>query len=104
MSDGSTGPFPPLHKLCVSIERRFLTGDVRFVGPYLEFCRDLSFVLEDSLGVCGYVLAALDSKKFYQTFKEEWLPKVLALYPRPPPSTQPPGPELVGNAPSAGVI
>jgi len=66
----------------------------RFVGPYLELCRDLAFVLEDSHGVCGYVLAALDSKEFYQRFKEEWLPAILKLYPKPPPSSQP-SPEVV---------
>ena len=56
----------------------------RFVGPYLELCRDLSFVLEDSVGVCGYVLAALDSREFYTLFKEQWLPGVLPLYPTLP--------------------
>ncbi len=66
----------------------------RFVGPYLELCRDLSFVLEDPQGVCGYVLAALDSEQFYRTFKAEWLPRVLGLYPTPPPSIQP-SPEVV---------
>jgi len=53
----------------------------RFVGPYVDLCRDLSFVLEDSQGVCGYVLAALDSQEFYGRFKTEWLPSVLHKYP-----------------------
>ena len=58
------------------------------MGPYLELCRDLAFVLEDSEGVCGYVLAALDSEQFYVRFKEEWLPKVLDRYPIPSISSQ----------------
>lgn len=67
----------------------------RFVGPYLELCRDLSFVLEDTVGVCGYVLAALNSKEFYQLFKEQWLPKVQELYPTPSQLGTQPSPELV---------
>ncbi len=53
------------------------------MGPYLDLCRDLSFVLEDSQGVCGYVLAALDSRDFYSKFKTELLPTVLDKYPVP---------------------
>ena len=47
----------------------------------MDLCRDFSFVLEDSQGVCGYVLAALDSEEFYSRFKMEWLPSVLHKYP-----------------------
>ena len=54
---------------------------LRFVGPYLFLSADLSFVLEDEEGQCGYVLAALDSKDFYQRFRNEWLPTVLDKYP-----------------------
>ena len=68
--------------LCICLF--ILTLPLRFVGPYLDLCRDLSFVLEDTVGVCGYVLAALDSTEFYRLFKEQWLPKVLPLYPTPP--------------------
>ena len=54
---------------------------LRFVGPYLLLSADLSFVLEDEEGQCGYVLAALNSKDFYQRFRDEWLPTVLDKYP-----------------------
>ena len=54
---------------------------LRFVGPYLLLSADLSFVLEDEEGQCGYVLAALDSKDFYQRFRDEWLPTILDKYP-----------------------
>lgn len=69
---------------------------LRFVGPYVELCREFSFVLEDSQGVCGYVLAALDSELFYRRFKEEWLPKILPLYPTPLPGSKP-SPEVVSE-------
>ncbi|MEO6036266.1 MAG: beta-N-acetylglucosaminidase domain-containing protein, partial [Verrucomicrobiota bacterium] len=36
-----------------------------FVGPYLAMEPDLAFVLEDDQGVCGYLLGALDSRKFF---------------------------------------
>ncbi len=54
-----------------------------YVGPYLRFEPELSFVLEDSVGVCGYVLAALDSESFYRHYHQEWLPPVRARYPSP---------------------
>jgi protein O-GlcNAcase/histone acetyltransferase len=60
-----------------------LLGD-RFVGPYTFLCPDLSFVLEDSEGVCGYVLAARDSETFYSQFTSEWLPQLEGKYPSPP--------------------
>ncbi|HET7695393.1 MAG TPA: GNAT family N-acetyltransferase [Vicinamibacterales bacterium] len=44
-----------------------------FVGPYLAFEPDLSFVLEDE-EICGYVLGALDSRAFYRRYEEEWRP------------------------------
>ena len=53
----------------------------RFVGPYLTLSSDLSFVLEDNEGVCGYVLAALDSSQFYHEFRTKWLPQIVGKYP-----------------------
>ena len=52
----------------------------RYVGPYLARYPDLSFVLVDSKGVCGYVLAALDSQEFYKWCKDEWILSVLPRY------------------------
>ncbi len=43
----------------------------------------LAYVLEDDIGVCGYVLATLDSKPFYTLLESEWLPKAAAMYPQP---------------------
>ena len=55
------------------------------MGPYTTLSPELSFVVEDSEGVCGYVLAVLDSKAFYHQFKKEWLPTVIGNYPAPLP-------------------
>ena len=55
------------------------------MGPYTTLSPELSFVVEDSEGVCGYVLAVLDSKSFYEQFKCEWLPSIVDNYPMPLP-------------------
>ena len=34
------------------------------------------FVVEDGDGICGYAVAAPDSKHFYEQFKKHWLPEV----------------------------
>jgi ribosomal protein S18 acetylase RimI-like enzyme len=54
-----------------------------FVGPYIYLEPDLAFVLEDDQGVCGYVLAALDSGDFYRRLRAEWLPHLRAQHPCP---------------------
>ena len=54
-----------------------------FVGPYLTFEPDLSLVLEDAEGICGYALAALDSRAFYARYEAEWRPKLCATVQAP---------------------
>lgn len=54
-----------------------------FVGPYLVFEPELSLVLEDEAGVCGYCLAALDSRTFYERYEREWRPQLCAQFPAP---------------------
>jgi len=54
-----------------------------FVGPYMKLEPELAFVAEDALGVCGYVLAALDSKKFYHAYLTQWLPDIRKNHPEP---------------------
>lgn len=54
-----------------------------FVGPYLAFEPDLSLVLEDGDGLCGYALAALDSRAFYDRYDREWRPALCARFPDP---------------------
>ena len=48
----------------------------RFVGPYLKLCPEHVFVVEDDDGLCGFAVAASDSKHFYEQFKKHWLPEV----------------------------
>jgi ribosomal protein S18 acetylase RimI-like enzyme len=54
-----------------------------FVGPYLHLEPELAWVLEDRLGVCGYVLGALDSARFYKMFLEQWLVELRRRYSEP---------------------
>jgi ribosomal protein S18 acetylase RimI-like enzyme len=54
-----------------------------FAGPYIYLQTEAAFVLEDSQGVCGYVLGAIDSESFYERMANEWFPKVRESYSRP---------------------
>lgn len=54
-----------------------------FVGPYLAYEPHLSLILEDAEGVCGYALAARDSREFYARYEKEWRPKLTAEFPKP---------------------
>jgi len=54
-----------------------------FVGPYLAFEPELSLVLEDSQGICGYALGAFDSHAFYARYEAEWRPSLCARFPAP---------------------
>ena len=54
-----------------------------FVGPYLAFEPELSLVVEDEQGVCGYCLAAIDSGVFYERYERDWRPQLCAQFPSP---------------------
>ena len=54
-----------------------------YVGPYLAFEPDLSLILEDDQGICGYALAALDSHAFYARYDREWRRQLAAEFPAP---------------------
>jgi ribosomal protein S18 acetylase RimI-like enzyme len=54
-----------------------------YVGPYLAFEPDLSLVLEDDHGICGYALGALDSRAFYSRYEVEWRPQLCARFQAP---------------------
>ena len=54
-----------------------------FVGPYLAFEPELSLVLEDEQGICGYALGAFDSHGFYARYEKEWRPELCARFPAP---------------------
>jgi ribosomal protein S18 acetylase RimI-like enzyme len=59
-----------------------LLGEV-FVGPYVMLEPSLAFTLEGPRGPAGYVLGALDTARFNQRLKREWLPKLRKLHPDP---------------------
>jgi ribosomal protein S18 acetylase RimI-like enzyme len=54
-----------------------------FVGPYLKFEPELSLVLEDAEGICGYAFGAFDSRQFYRRYEMEWRPNVVKEFPAP---------------------
>jgi GNAT superfamily N-acetyltransferase len=54
-----------------------------FVGPYIKFEPDLSLILEDSQGICGYAFAAFDSREFFDRYEKEWRPQLTAKFPEP---------------------
>jgi GNAT superfamily N-acetyltransferase len=54
-----------------------------FVGPYLVYEPELSFVLEDEQGVCGYAFGSLDSHAFYERYEREWRPQLCEQFPMP---------------------
>ena len=56
---------------------------IYYVGPYVAFEQDLAFVLEDKIGICGYVLGTKDTKIFFKKMTEEWLPKYQTRFPMP---------------------
>ena len=59
-----------------------LLGHV-YAGPYGVYQPDFAFVVEDDLGVAGYVIGALDSRGFEETLERDWWPKLRERYPRP---------------------
>ena len=54
-----------------------------YVGPYLAFEPELSLILEDEQGICGYALGALDSRQFFDRYEREWRPALCAQFPAP---------------------
>ena len=55
-----------------------------FVGPYLAYEPELSLILEDEQGICGYALGAFDSRAFFARYEAEWRPGLCARFPAPP--------------------
>jgi ribosomal protein S18 acetylase RimI-like enzyme len=55
-----------------------------FAAPYGLFEPSLAFVAEDTAGVAGYILGALDSHAFENRLESNWWPRLRARYPEPP--------------------
>ncbi len=62
-----------------------LPGEV-YAAPYALLEPSLALLAEDADGVCGYVVAALDSLDFDQRLERDWWPALRARYPEPPPA------------------
>lgn len=54
-----------------------------YVGAYLAFEPEFALVITDAAGVCGYALAAFDTKAFHRRYVNEWLPPLRAGRPAP---------------------
>ena len=54
-----------------------------YVGPYLAFEPEMSLILEDEEGICGYALGAFDSRKFYDRYEREWRPGLCKRFAAP---------------------
>ncbi len=55
-----------------------------YAAPYAVCEPDLTFVLTDEQGVCGYVLGCRDSFMFAAWMEAHWLPPLRQKYPLPP--------------------
>jgi ribosomal protein S18 acetylase RimI-like enzyme len=55
-----------------------------FAAPYGLFEPSLAFVAEDTSGVAGYVIGALDSQAFEKRLESNWWPRLRSRYPEPP--------------------
>jgi ribosomal protein S18 acetylase RimI-like enzyme len=56
-----------------------------FAAPYGLFEPSLAFVAEDTEGVGGYILGALDTQAFQEQLESTWWPGLRTRYPDPPP-------------------
>ena len=56
-----------------------------FAAPYGLFEPSLAFVAEDTAGVGGYIVGALDSQAFEKGLESKWWPRLRTRYPDPPP-------------------
>ena len=55
-----------------------------YAAPYAIFERELTLMLVDNGGACGYVLDTSDSWAFKRWLESEWLPPLKQKYPLPP--------------------
>lgn len=56
-----------------------------YAVPYQIFAHEHAFVIDGPLGVCGYVLGAVDSTDFYARLNAEWFPRLAEKLPDPGP-------------------
>ncbi|XP_076812600.1 protein O-GlcNAcase-like [Clavelina lepadiformis] len=63
-------------------EHKQLPAD-RLVGALLTLSPEYCFVVEDEEGLCGYLAAALDAKKFWKKYELAYLPEMREKYEKP---------------------
>jgi ribosomal protein S18 acetylase RimI-like enzyme len=73
-----------------------------FAAPYGLFEPTLAFVAEDTAGVGGYIVGALDTRAFEERLEHAWWPHLRAHYPDPPASV--PGQQLTPDQQLAHMI
>lgn len=61
----------------------FLPPIHRYIGKFLTLSPEYCFVAEDENVIVGYVLAALDSRKFEEQIEVAWVPEMCNKYPLP---------------------
>ena len=59
-----------------------LVGHI-YAAPYAVLCRECSFVVEDEIGVGGYIVGALDTSAFAVRCEAEWWPTLRVRYREP---------------------
>ena len=60
-----------------------------YAGPYITLEPESAFVLEDEMGVYGYIIGALNTNSFYNKVNSDWLPKLQKKYTDPIETSKP---------------
>ena len=67
-----------------------------FAHPYCHLEPDLAFVLDDGTGrAVGYIVGTADTERFVRDFRDTWIPRVAARYPRRTTPPRTPGDAMV---------
>lgn len=51
------------------------------MGKFLTLSPEYSFVIEDDVGICGYVVAGVDARDLSKKSKMSWIPTMCEKYP-----------------------
>ena len=63
----------------VDVNELELPGD-KTVGSFTTLCPKTFFLVEDLDGVCGYVAAVPDNKRYMDEFQSKWIPEMKEKY------------------------
>lgn len=59
-----------------------------YVAPYAVLEPELALVVQDSMGVAGFAVGALDTLRWEERLETEWWPQLRIRYPNPPGALQ----------------